>query len=71
MFRETGEESIRRELMEEIGVEATRVSFVGAVEDIFGWDGRQRREVFLVSDIELADNSLYQTRGSRNRRERQ
>lgn len=59
-FGETGEEAIRRELMEEIGAEATRVSFLGALEDIFAWDGRQRHEVFLVYDVQLADKSLYQ-----------
>lgn len=59
-FGETGADAIRRELLEEIGAEATSVSFLGVLEDIFDWGGRQRHEVFLVYDVQLADRSLYE-----------
>ena len=59
-FGETGEDAIRRELREEIGAEAASVSYLGTLEDIFDWGGRQRHEVFLVYDVELADRSLYE-----------
>lgn len=60
-FGETGEQAIRRELVEEIGAEAASVSFMGVLEDIFDWGGKRRHEVFLVYDIELADRTLYES----------
>jgi ADP-ribose pyrophosphatase YjhB (NUDIX family) len=59
-FGETGEQAIRRELLEEIGAEAARVSFLGTLEDIFEWGGMPRHEVFLVYEVDLADRSLYE-----------
>jgi ADP-ribose pyrophosphatase YjhB (NUDIX family) len=58
-FGETGEEAIRRELLEEIGAETASVSFLGVLEDIFDWGCAKRHEVFLVYEVELADRSLY------------
>jgi len=59
-FGETGEQAIRRELCEEIGAEATGVTFLGVFEDIFEWGGERRHEVFLVYDVQLADRSFYE-----------
>jgi ADP-ribose pyrophosphatase YjhB (NUDIX family) len=59
-FGETGEQAIRRELREEIGAETTSVSFLGVLEDIFEWGGNSRHEVFLVYDVTLANDSLYE-----------
>jgi ADP-ribose pyrophosphatase YjhB (NUDIX family) len=59
-FGETGEQAIRRELLEEIGAEAASVSYLGMLEDIFEWGGAQRHEVFLVYEVELVDRSLYE-----------
>ena len=59
-FGETGEQAIRRELIEEIRAEAASVVYLGTLEDIFEWEGRRRHEVFLVYDVELADRSLYE-----------
>ncbi|HVU78147.1 MAG TPA: NUDIX domain-containing protein [Gaiellaceae bacterium] len=59
-FGETGEQAIRRELLEEIGAEAASVSYLGTLEDIFEWAGAPRHEVFLVYEVELADRSLYE-----------
>jgi ADP-ribose pyrophosphatase YjhB (NUDIX family) len=59
-FGETGEQAIRRELLEEIGAEAARVSYLGTLEDVFEWNGAPRHEVALAFDVELADRSLYQ-----------
>jgi ADP-ribose pyrophosphatase YjhB (NUDIX family) len=59
-FGETGEAAIRRELLEEIGAEVASASFLGTLEDIFAWGGRERHEVFLVYDVRLADRGLYE-----------
>jgi ADP-ribose pyrophosphatase YjhB (NUDIX family) len=60
-FGETGEEAIRRELAEEIGATATRVRFLGLLEDIFEWAGQKRHELYLVYEVELADRAVYET----------
>jgi ADP-ribose pyrophosphatase YjhB (NUDIX family) len=59
-FGETGEDAIRRELAEEIGATATRVRFLGLLEDIFDWAGQKRHELYLVYDTELADRAVYE-----------
>jgi ADP-ribose pyrophosphatase YjhB (NUDIX family) len=59
-FGETGEAAIRRELMEEIGVAASTVRYLGTIEDIFEWNGRQRHELFLVYEVEPADRRILE-----------
>jgi ADP-ribose pyrophosphatase YjhB (NUDIX family) len=59
-FGETGEEAIRRELAEEIGATATRVRFLGLLEDIFEWADQKRHELYLVYDVKLPDRSVYE-----------
>lgn len=54
-FGETGEAAIRRELLEEIGVVAGVVRYLGALEDIFEWNGQARHEVHLVYDVAVSD----------------
>jgi 8-oxo-dGTP pyrophosphatase MutT (NUDIX family) len=59
-FGETGAEAARRELKEEIGATATRVDYLGLIEDIFEWNGTQRHELYLIYDVDLADRSVYE-----------
>ena len=59
-FGETGAQAIRRELEEEIGARATRVDYLGTIEDIFDWAGQKRHELHLVYDVELADRAFYE-----------
>ncbi|MDQ3857031.1 MAG: NUDIX domain-containing protein, partial [Actinomycetota bacterium] len=59
-FGETGAEAIRRELAEEIGATATRVHYLGLLEDIFDWNGRKRHELYLVYDVDLAEDAIYE-----------
>jgi ADP-ribose pyrophosphatase YjhB (NUDIX family) len=59
-FGETGAEATRRELHEEIGATATRVDYLGLIEDIFDWNGNQRHELYLIYDVDLADRHLYE-----------
>lgn len=58
-FGETGEQAIARELAEEIRATPTRIQFLGLLEDIFDWAGQKRHELFLVYDVKLADQTVY------------
>jgi ADP-ribose pyrophosphatase YjhB (NUDIX family) len=60
-FGETGAQAIRRELKEEIGSTATRVDSLGVIEDIFDWAGQKRHELYLVYDVDLAEQRVYET----------
>ena len=59
-FGERGEETVTRELMEEIGATLTDVRYLGTLENIFVYEGRRGHEIVLVYDGKLADRSLYQ-----------
>jgi 8-oxo-dGTP pyrophosphatase MutT (NUDIX family) len=56
---ERAEDTVRRELREEIGVAAGAVSRLGVVENIFTLDGRTEHEVIFVCAATLADPSAY------------
>jgi len=60
-FGERSEETICRELMEEIGVELKQdtLKYLGAVENIFTFNGTPGHEIVLVYDGELEDFGLY------------
>ena len=60
-FGERSEEAIRRELMEEIGVELKQdtLKYLGAVENIFTFNGTPGHEIVLVYDGALDDSGLY------------
>jgi len=59
-FGERGEETVTRELMEEIGATLTDVRYLGTLENIFVYEGRRGHEIVLVYDGKLANRSLYQ-----------
>ena len=60
-FGERSEETICRELMEEIGVELKQdtLKYLGAVENIFTFNGTPGHEIVLVYDGALEDSRLY------------
>jgi 8-oxo-dGTP pyrophosphatase MutT (NUDIX family) len=60
-FGERSEETICRELMEEIGVELKQdtLKYLGAVENIFTFNGVHGHEIVLVYDGVLDDSGLY------------
>ncbi len=58
-FGETGEQTVARELREEIGATATRCDYLGTIEDIFDWAGQKRHELHLIYDVDLADRPIY------------
>jgi 8-oxo-dGTP pyrophosphatase MutT (NUDIX family) len=58
-FGERGEDAVRRELLEEIGVDIRVLRYAGLVENIFTYDGRPGHEIVLVYEAELGDRALY------------
>ena len=60
-FGERSEETISRELMEEISVELKQdtLKYLGAVENIFTFNGTPGHEIVLVYDGVLDDSRLY------------
>src|SRR5512144_1089515 len=58
-FGEYSAETVRRELMEEIQAEVTDLRYLGTLENIFTFDGKNGHEIVLVYDGKLADRALY------------
>jgi histidine triad (HIT) family protein len=52
-FGETSEEALRREFREELGVEPLSATYLGALENIFSFEGGPGHEVLLVHRVEL------------------
>ncbi|MBI3913148.1 MAG: NUDIX hydrolase [Chloroflexi bacterium] len=58
-FGERAEETIARELREEIGAEVEGLKFLGVLENIFTFAGKPGHEIVFVYDGKLSDRSLY------------
>jgi ADP-ribose pyrophosphatase YjhB (NUDIX family) len=58
-FGERAEETLRRELHEEIGVELGTVSALGVVEDVSEWGGRRHHEITFVFAASFAEPAAY------------
>jgi ADP-ribose pyrophosphatase YjhB (NUDIX family) len=59
LFGERSEDTVRRELREEIGAELERVSLVGVFENTFEMDGVPAHEIVFVYEAAFADRDLY------------
>ena len=58
-FGETGANAIAREIREEIGAEIAEVEYLGALENIFTYNGLPGHEIVQVYDARFVDKSLY------------
>lgn len=58
-FGERGEETIQRELLEEIQAEAQDIQYLFTLENIFTFNGGRGHEIVLVYDGRLKDENLY------------
>lgn len=58
-FDEKGEETIRREMQEELGCDVYDVRFLSVLENLFTYNGKQGHEIVLMYEGKLADESLY------------
>jgi 8-oxo-dGTP pyrophosphatase MutT (NUDIX family) len=59
-FGERSEDTVRRELMEEIAAEVGEVWYLGTLENIFVFNGQPGHEIVLVYDGVLTDSGLYE-----------
>lgn len=59
-FGEKGEETIRREMREELGCGVENVKFLSVIENLFTYNGKQGHEIVLVYEGKLADESRYE-----------
>ncbi len=58
-FREKAEDALRREIREETGEEITNIKFIGAVENIFTYEGLPGHEIIFVYDAEFVNKYVY------------
>jgi ADP-ribose pyrophosphatase YjhB (NUDIX family) len=60
-FGEYGDQTLTREMREEIGAEVENVRYLGLNENLFrAPDGRRAHEIVLVYEADLADKALYE-----------
>jgi 8-oxo-dGTP pyrophosphatase MutT (NUDIX family) len=59
-FGERGQETIARELREEIGAEVKGLRYLATLENIFTYQGRMGHEIVLVFDGDFVDETLYE-----------
>lgn len=58
-FGERAEETLKREIKEELGTEIRNVRFKGVSENIFVWAGKPSHEVIFVFEAEFIDQDFY------------
>jgi ADP-ribose pyrophosphatase YjhB (NUDIX family) len=58
-FNEKAEDTVVRELLEEIGVTVEPLRLLGAAESLFVLRGEPRHEIALLIECRFADASLY------------
>ena len=58
-FGEKSEDTVRRELLEEIGAQVGDLEYLGALENIFVFNGEPGHEIVQVYDGALKESGLY------------
>lgn len=58
-FGEKGEETIQREMREELGCEVTQIKFLSMFENLFTYNGKKGHEIILAYEGRLEDESFY------------
>ncbi|MEP7134156.1 MAG: NUDIX domain-containing protein [Chloroflexota bacterium] len=59
-FGEKAEDTVRRELKEELNVEVGEVRYLGTLENIFVFTGTPSHEIVMIFDGVLVDSGLYE-----------
>ena len=59
-YDEKAEDTVRRELKEELNVEVGEVRYLGTLENIFTYNGKPGHEIVMIYDGELVDSGLYE-----------
>ena len=59
-FGEKAEDTVRRELKEELNVEVGEVRYLGTLENIFVFNGTPSHEIVMIYDGALVNSGLYE-----------
>jgi 8-oxo-dGTP pyrophosphatase MutT (NUDIX family) len=59
-FGEKAEDTVRRELKEELNVKVGELCYLGTLENIFTFDGAPGHEIVMIYDGVLTDSRLYE-----------
>ncbi|MBD2517492.1 NUDIX hydrolase [Nostoc sp. FACHB-973] len=58
-FGETSREALQREFQEEIQAELTNIRYLGCIENLFIFNGRQGHEIIQLYQCDFADPKFY------------
>jgi len=59
-FGETSHNGLEREFQEEIQAELTNIRYLGCIENLFIFSGRQGHEIIQLYQCDFADSKFYQ-----------
>ncbi len=59
-FGENAEDTVRRELKEEIDAEVGELRYLGMLENIYSFNGKPYHEIMLIHDGALINSGLYE-----------
>lgn len=59
-FGETSLEALVREFQEEIQAQLTNISYLGCLENLFTFNGKQGHEILQVYQCDFVDSKFYQ-----------
>jgi len=58
-FGEYGQDTVVREIREELGVEVRNLRYLGTLQNIFTYEGKKGHEIVLTYEGDLSDKSMY------------
>ncbi|MEH2297700.1 MAG: NUDIX hydrolase [Nostoc sp.] len=59
-FGETSYDALQREFQEEIQADLTNINYLGCIENLFTFNGRQGHEIIQLYQCDFADSKFYQ-----------
>ena len=59
-FGETSHAALEREFQEEIQADLTNIKYLGCIENLFTFSGRQGHEIIQLYQCDFADSKFYQ-----------
>lgn len=59
-FGETSHEALQREFQEEIQAELKNIRYLGCLENLFTFNGRQGHEILQVYECDFVESKFYQ-----------
>lgn len=59
-FGETSRTALKREFQEEIQADLTNINYLGCIENLFTFNGRQGHEIIQLYKCDFVDSKFYQ-----------